>query len=268
MAVEDCIRCVKCLLFAFNVLFWIIGLAIVAVGTWVRDHVSALISIGAVMEDTGGGYFVNVYYPVIVTASCVMILVGFLGCCGAMTENPALLGKFLVCLMLIFFVELGGGLWAYKHPDEDPFPRRDDEVAILSRRLRFYGDRNYGEVTKGWDFIQNEYHCCGMNSYRDWYRLPAWPSQTWVPDSCCRVPAEGCGHLGRGEDYFSQGCSFYVLSFFEDSRQIKMMKWLGVSMGVIQMMSMMLTLLLCIALCCNNFRMGYFQAASRPVDAV
>ncbi|XP_078586630.1 tetraspanin-12-like isoform X3 [Branchiostoma floridae x Branchiostoma japonicum] len=234
MAVEDCIRCVKCLLFAFNVLFWIIGLAIVAVGTWVRDHVSALISIGAVMEDTGGGYFVNVYYPVIVTASCVMILVGFLGCCGAMAENPALLGKFLVCLMLIFFVELGGGLWAYKHPDEDPFPRRDDEVVILSRRLRFYGDRNYGEVTKGWDFIQNEYHCCGMNSYRDWYRLPAWPSQTWVPDSCCRVPAEGCGHVGRDEDYFNQGCSFYVLAFFEDSRQVKMMKWLGVCMGVIQ----------------------------------
>eukprot|EP00058_Branchiostoma_floridae_P022971 XP_002608461.1 hypothetical protein BRAFLDRAFT_128016 [Branchiostoma floridae] len=208
----------------------IIGLAIVAVGTWVRDHVSALISIGAVMEDTGGGYFVNVYYPVIVTASCVMILVGFLGCCGAMAENPALLGKFLVCLMLIFFVELGGGLWAYKHPDE--------------------------------------YHCCGMNSYRDWYRLPAWPSQTWVPDSCCRVPAEGCGHVGRDEDYFNQGCSFYVLAFFEDSRQVKMMKWLGVCMGVIQMMSMMLTLLLCIALCCNNFRMGYFQAASRPMDAV
>ena len=36
-----------------------------------------------------------------------------------------------------------------------------------------------------WDQIQLNFNCCGVNNYTDWYQISAWPSENWVPNSCC-----------------------------------------------------------------------------------
>lgn len=41
-------------------------------------------------------------------------------------------------------------------------------------------------VSSIWDKVQVDLHCCGVNSYEDWYHIDSWPNQKWVPKSCCR----------------------------------------------------------------------------------
>ncbi|PIK43375.1 putative CD63 antigen [Apostichopus japonicus] len=48
----------------------------------------------------------------------LMMLVGFLGCCGACAESRILLGMFFTFLLLICVVEVGGGFYAYLQREE------------------------------------------------------------------------------------------------------------------------------------------------------
>lgn len=35
-------------------------------------------------------------------------------------------------------------------------------------------------VSAIWDKVQMDLHCCGVNSYEDWYNIENWPNQRWV----------------------------------------------------------------------------------------
>ena len=38
----------------------------------------------------------------------------------------------------------------------------------------------YGDLCVAFQF-----DCCGVQSYKDWYSINAWPDEAIVPDSCC-----------------------------------------------------------------------------------
>ncbi|XP_065259901.1 tetraspanin-2 isoform X2 [Emys orbicularis] len=81
-------RCIKFLLFAFNFVFWLAGLAVIAFGLWLR--------FGGVLgdltsEEKSPEYFYMGLY-VLVGAGALMMTVGFFGCCGAVRESQCLLG--------------------------------------------------------------------------------------------------------------------------------------------------------------------------------
>lgn len=44
-------------------------------------------------------------------------------------------------------------------------------------------------------------HCCGVNSYEDWYDISSWPGERWVPDSCCRPLFNESFSLVEGSGY-------------------------------------------------------------------
>uniref|UniRef100_A0A2K6DS17 CD9 molecule n=1 Tax=Macaca nemestrina TaxID=9545 RepID=A0A2K6DS17_MACNE len=47
-----------------------------------------------------------------------MMLVGFLGCCGAVQESQCMLGLFFGFLLVIFAIEIAAAIWGYSHKDE------------------------------------------------------------------------------------------------------------------------------------------------------
>ncbi|XP_028925701.1 tetraspanin-2 [Ornithorhynchus anatinus] len=103
------LRCIKYLLLAFNLLFWLAGSAVIAFGLWLR--------FGGVVKDLSSGdkspeYFYMGLY-VLVGAGALMVTVGLFGCCGAVRESQCLLGSFFTCLLVIFAAEVTIGVFAF-----------------------------------------------------------------------------------------------------------------------------------------------------------
>ncbi|GCC37919.1 hypothetical protein chiPu_0016429 [Chiloscyllium punctatum] len=56
-------------------------------------------------------------YTLIATGA-LMMLVGFLGCCGVVHESQCLLGAFFMCLLVIFVAEITAGVWGFLNKHE------------------------------------------------------------------------------------------------------------------------------------------------------
>ncbi|KAK1906771.1 CD9 antigen [Dissostichus eleginoides] len=80
--------CLKYAIFIFNFVFWLAGTGVLAVGLWLRfdTRTEGLFS----GEDAPTVFFTGVY--ILIAAGALMMVVGFLGCCGAMKESPCMLG--------------------------------------------------------------------------------------------------------------------------------------------------------------------------------
>ncbi|XP_056101371.1 CD9 antigen-like [Rhinichthys klamathensis goyatoka] len=100
--------CIKYLIFAFNFIFWLAGTGVFALGLWVRfnERTKELLT-----ADSPSVSFTGVYMPIVVGA--VMMVLGFLGCCGAIKESPCMLGMFFVFLFIIFAAEVAAGIWGF-----------------------------------------------------------------------------------------------------------------------------------------------------------
>nr|XP_060635549.1 CD9 antigen [Anolis sagrei ordinatus] len=88
MPVKGGTKCIKYLLFGFNFVFWLAGTAVLAIGLWLRfdsrtkdifDH-----------EENDTTFYTGVY--ILIGAGALIMLVGFLGCCGAIQESQCMLG--------------------------------------------------------------------------------------------------------------------------------------------------------------------------------
>uniref|UniRef100_A0A3Q0RNK4 Tetraspanin 2a n=1 Tax=Amphilophus citrinellus TaxID=61819 RepID=A0A3Q0RNK4_AMPCI len=107
--VQGGMKCVKYLLFAFNIIFWVSGLLVLAVGLWLRfdpNTVDLLTGDGAPYT-----FFIAVY--ILLGAGALMMVVGFLGCFGAMRESQCLLALFFACLVIIFGAEVTAGVFGF-----------------------------------------------------------------------------------------------------------------------------------------------------------
>ncbi|KAL9914624.1 leukocyte surface antigen CD53-like isoform 2-T2 [Glossina fuscipes fuscipes] len=185
---------VKFVLFVFNVLFAISGLAILITGSVVLSQ----------MNDFN--YFLdqNATGPpiVLIVTGLLIFVIASIGCIGVIRESPKLLLTFALLLGIVFIMELAAGIAAC-------FYRAD-----MNNRLRSALEDSMRQSDKtdldAWNHIQSEMMCCGIDNPSDWRRLSL---NKTLPASCCRPPYidEKVGHcfdsLALGKDkYFQDGC--------------------------------------------------------------
>nr|KAF6373184.1 CD9 molecule [Pipistrellus kuhlii] len=177
MPVKGGTKCIKYLLFGFNFVFWLAGIAVLAIGLWLRFD-SQTKSIFE-QENNQASFYTGVY--ILIGAGALMMLVGFLGCCGAVQESQCMLGlvtkcqdfvfpffeghvcflslnpQFFVFLLVIFALEVAAAVWGYQHKDE-----------VIKELQDFYTD-TYNKL-KNKDEPQREtlkaihaaLNCCGV----------------------------------------------------------------------------------------------------------
>ncbi|XP_041052075.1 CD9 antigen-like [Carcharodon carcharias] len=113
-SVSGGMRCMKYLLFTFNLFFWLTGTAVFSLGLWLRfDSETTTIFSG---DHCPTSFYIGVY--TLIATGALMMLVGFLGCCGAVHESQCLLGAFFVCLLVIFAAEITAGVWGFLNKHE------------------------------------------------------------------------------------------------------------------------------------------------------
>uniref|UniRef100_A0A3B5LQQ4 Tetraspanin n=1 Tax=Xiphophorus couchianus TaxID=32473 RepID=A0A3B5LQQ4_9TELE len=117
MGVEGCTKFMKYLLFFLNFIFWLAGGVILGVALWLRHDqtISNLMSL-----EVDGAHAPTSFYTcvhILIAVGTVMMVVGFLGCYGAIQESQCLLGTFFVCLVILFACEVAAGIWGYMNKD-------------------------------------------------------------------------------------------------------------------------------------------------------
>ncbi|CAM9847819.1 unnamed protein product [Bubo scandiacus] len=165
-------RCIKILLFIFNLTFWLAGLAVIAFGLWLR--------FGGVMADFASDkkspeyFFMGLY--VLVGAGALMTTVGFFGCCGAARESQCLLGAFFACLLVIFAAEVTAGVFAFI----------GKKVAIQEAQKIYediyddYMKNPGGKVNRTIYHYHLAFQCCGKDNTEQQMGLPC-PENIQMP---------------------------------------------------------------------------------------
>ncbi|KAG9340042.1 hypothetical protein JZ751_022153, partial [Albula glossodonta] len=186
MAREDSVKCLRCLLFALNLLFWIMAICVLGVAAWLRDYLNNVLTLTADtrLEEAAILTYSPVVHPVIIAVCCFLIIVAMVGYCGTLKCNLFLLSWYFGCLLVILCVELASGVWTYEEP---PILRSD--MISLKSRMPNYGLPRYQWLTQAWNFFQTEFKCCGVIYFTDWLEMT---EMEWPPDSCCAKQYPGC----------------------------------------------------------------------------
>jgi len=175
--------CIKYLMFVFNFVFVVCGIA--------------LIVVGAVVQGKDFTQFLNNKY---VTAPTILIAVGviifvlaFLGCYGSVRENHCMVMTFGVLLFIIFVVEIAGGITAYVN--------RSELENVLRDNMNSTFQQNKPDFKKLWAEMESKWECCGFEGPNDYEN-----ATIELHSSCCpkSVPEHEC-RLGNKQHY-TQGC--------------------------------------------------------------
>ena len=223
MAVEGCTKCLKWLLFAFNVFFFSIGVIILALGAWLY------VEFDSFLDELAGVKYLNGPILFMVVGSIITVL-SFLGCCGACLEKKVLLYLFASLMIVTFILELVGGILAVTN---DYDKKLEDS---LTKSLSDYEKKD--ALREAWDTVQKNLDCCGVNNKTDWEQRLTQPKT--VPESCCRT--ELCKTMATGEpkvvpsnrDVYNIGCYKKIKDEYEGNTVA--VAAVGITFAVVQIL--------------------------------
>ncbi|XP_032065835.1 CD63 antigen [Thamnophis elegans] len=190
MGVEGGMKCVKYLMFFFNFIFWLCGIALIALGIWVQIELKNTLTMTSSTSTTA--------VPIVIlSVGVIVFFISFLGCCGAAKENYCMVTTFAVLLTLIFLVEIAAAITGYIYKDKVQTVIKNE----IEQEMNHY---NQTYVKKALDGLQKKFSCCGINRYSDWFNVTdIKPGK--VPASCCRN-ATDCTKNPTPENTFEEGC--------------------------------------------------------------
>ncbi|XP_071659455.1 tetraspanin-12 isoform X2 [Patagioenas fasciata] len=245
----------------------LMSISILGVSAWMRDYLNNVLTLTAetrVEEAVILTYF-PVVHPVMIAVCCFLIIVGMLGYCGTVKRNLLLLVWYFGSLLVIFCVELACGVWTYEQ--EITVPVQWSDMITLKARMTNYGLPRYQWLTHAWNFFQREFKCCGVVYFTDWLEMT---EMDWPPDSCCVREFPGCSKQAHHEDLsdlYQEGCGKKMYSFLRGTKQLQVLRFLGISIGVTQILAMILTITLLWALYYDRRDPGAGQIMSLKSEA-
>ncbi|KYO37491.1 CD63 antigen [Alligator mississippiensis] len=193
MALESGMKCVKCLVFFFNLLFWVCGIALVGLGIYVQVMLNKSLTMHN-LSASGPAI-------VIIAVGVVIFFISFFGCCGAWKESYCMVTTFAVLLTLIFLVEIAAAIAGYVFKDK---LRKTLEDELWREMHNYTNDKLAKEAM---DELQKQYMCCGANNYTDWETIPGFKENRTVPLSCCRTNATAkCNEHPTSATIYTEGC--------------------------------------------------------------
>lgn len=152
-----------------------------------------------------------------------MMLVGFLGCCGAVQESQCMLGLFFSFLLVIFAIEVAAAIWGYSHKEE-----------VIKEVQKFYED-TYNKL-KNKDEPQREtlkaihtaLDCCGLTGVPEQFFTDTCPSKTLIDSLKTKPCPEAIDEIFRSK--------FHIIGA------------VGIGIAVVMIFGMVFSMILCCAI--------------------
>ncbi|XP_032087858.1 tetraspanin-14 isoform X1 [Thamnophis elegans] len=147
----------KYLLFSYNIIFWLAGVAFLGAGLWAWSEKGVLSDLSKMTRLHG-------FDPVflILFVGGVMFILGFAGCVGALRENICLLKFFCGTIVVIFILELALAVLAFLFQDWV----KDRVETFFKNNIKAYRDDI--DLQNLIDSLQKMNQCCGAQSPNDW----------------------------------------------------------------------------------------------------
>ncbi|KAG5845730.1 CD9 molecule b isoform X1 [Anguilla anguilla] len=213
-------KCIKYLLFTFNFIFWLAGTAVFAVGLWLRfDSSTKGLFEG---EQSPSVFFTGVY--ILIAAGALMMVVGFLGCCGAIQESPCMLGLFFFFLLIIFAAEVAAGIWGFSNQDKVV----NDITQFYTETFEKYKKTKLEPLKESLRLIQFGLNCCGPTGA--------------IFDGA----SETCPKKEGLEQLITKSCTAAIEEVFNSKLHI--IGGVGIGIGVIMIFGMIFSMMLCCAI--------------------
>ncbi|XP_064653172.1 tetraspanin-18B-like isoform X2 [Lineus longissimus] len=194
-------KCLKYILFTFNIILFLIGAALLAVGIFVAVDASKLFELldkVSFTQEVGGLDVKSLLKQsayVIIAFGAFVFLVAFLGCCGAIKESKCMLGTYatIVCICLIVEIAaviLAAVFWNHTKAELENYLNRTIIEDYNGYNTKLVPTGNTDSLA--WDFIMIYFKCCGRNNYKDfdnalkWNKtLPDGKGTAKIPPACC-----------------------------------------------------------------------------------
>uniref|UniRef100_A0A673HR97 Tetraspanin n=2 Tax=Sinocyclocheilus rhinocerous TaxID=307959 RepID=A0A673HR97_9TELE len=240
---KGCIAATKYFLFLFNLLFFIFGAVIMGFGLWVILDNQSFIT---VLHESSTTLKVGTY--ILIGIGSLSMLMGFLGCIGAIYEVRCLLGLYFTCLLLILIAQVTAAVIIYFQRD---LLKHEMSTIVNTVLVNYTGHNKTSE--HAWDYLQRTMKCCGWTGPSNWTENLVMKnnSQILYPCSCRNKSISGtdiketglCQALSPDWPVFTTGC----ISSVEDWLLRNCGVILGVCVGiaVIELLGMILSMCLC-----------------------
>lgn len=212
-------------------------------GLWVLLDNQSFI---AVLQESSMAMQVSSY--ILISVGALSMLMGFLGCLGAIYEIRCLLGLYFTCLLLILIAQVAAGVLMYFQKDL----LNNEMSKIVTKVLNNYPGKN-STTEQAWDFIQKNMECCGWSGREDWQGNPVIvnSSQLLFPCSCQNVSHSAgnssesgfCEALSPDWPVYETGCSSSVEDWILTNAGVILGICLGVA--VVELLGMILSICLC-----------------------
>ncbi|XP_075151550.1 tetraspanin-6-like [Haematobia irritans] len=159
--------CVRAILMLFNMAFWLSGLSLIWMGMWMQTDYQKYIKINASYSEIAP--------MVLIVIGAIIVFASSLACSCIVKVHSSMLvfyGGFLITA-LFSLISLSIYIHTYK------CELLDGVSSGIAREMHDLNElRNTtGNHTNYMDFLQQNLHCCGNESFLDW-------PQSSVPNSC------------------------------------------------------------------------------------
>ncbi|XP_061438599.1 CD9 antigen [Rhineura floridana] len=212
MPVKGGTKCIKYLLFTFNFIFWLAGTAVLAIGLWLRFDSQTK---DIFDQENTSTFYTGVY--ILIGAGALIMLVGFLGCCGAIQESQCMLGLFFTFLLLIFALEVAAAIWGFKNKSK-----------IVDDMQEFYKSayekRQESAARETLRAFQHSLNCCGYTGY-----------EKELQDTC-----------PKQDSLIGQPCPQAIQEVF--TKKLDVIGAVGIAVGVVMIFGMIFSMILCCAI--------------------
>lgn len=183
--------CMKYILFVINFLFFLLGAAAFGLGIWAlvdKNKMNVLTRVGADNSNFDVIGLLESAAIVLLVGGAAILLIGFLGCCGAMKQSQCLLCLYAIFLGIILIIELAAIIIAavYRGKVEDEL--KDFLKKNINDTYQGKIDTNE-EFSLGLDYAQVYFQCCGIDSYKDFEGATQWKHNATekIPLTCCKL---------------------------------------------------------------------------------
>lgn len=187
---EGCARCLKFVMMFGNCIFALIGLAVIGGGVFLAvDKLRFVTAVFGIPLVASASY-------VIIAAGCIIFLISFAGCIGAVIENRFLMLIYCSVLLVVFLLAVVGIVLAVVFRTWIQEQIRTYMTSTITYEYGVNLDKEWNKiVTSSWDEAQQRWYCCGVDNeswgvYRgsEWYKIQIGVidvSKPYVPESCC-----------------------------------------------------------------------------------